>query len=408
MPATQEVQSGQYEETIEKGSLQKHIEYLRCNWWREDLPPNWADLPGTGFQMQTQLNLLGEESQWDKARWLSQTEQDIKGFILEYLAEGLVFPIFYKVKRGEGRVTAPLYGDKNIEDTVSEQERDGSVKRSVRKIQQFFLNSNTPDGALAIMTSPSGWSGFTDQEGRPIVYPDSQTHIFQKRTEEIVGFTIRTDFSLEEHRELLKRLQGYDIVLREATVSDYVNHVVGIIPVNTEMKIQNIVDTMKGTRIDISQSYFAYKDRSWDEVYRDLDRREELWRFDERTKEIVEEFKEYVFSHHLTREGVKEALAVTVFRVAKFLRGEKHHQVSKSYKGDIPYGHVLREVQSLPGCAGGGNDNFVDSITPRHTLSADVMNCVTCPFCNKIVDAILTEDEIICPDCKKSAKRSKS
>lgn len=34
-----------------------------------------------------------------------------------------------------------------------------------------------------------------------------------------------------------------------------------------------------------------------------------------------------------------------------------------------------------------------------------VMSCVTCPFCQETVDAILTEDKIICPKCNKSANR---
>lgn len=34
-----------------------------------------------------------------------------------------------------------------------------------------------------------------------------------------------------------------------------------------------------------------------------------------------------------------------------------------------------------------------------------VMNCVTCPFCKKIVDAIVTARTIKCPECKAEAKR---
>jgi len=35
----------------------------------------------------------------------------------------------------------------------------------------------------------------------------------------------------------------------------------------------------------------------------------------------------------------------------------------------------------------------------------DKMECVTCPFCSAIVDAILTPDKIVCPKCNKSASR---
>lgn len=33
------------------------------------------------------------------------------------------------------------------------------------------------------------------------------------------------------------------------------------------------------------------------------------------------------------------------------------------------------------------------------------MPCVTCPFCNKIVDAILTAKTISCPECKTTVNR---
>ncbi len=35
----------------------------------------------------------------------------------------------------------------------------------------------------------------------------------------------------------------------------------------------------------------------------------------------------------------------------------------------------------------------------------NLMPCVTCPFCKKIVDAILTPDTISCPQCKITVSR---
>lgn len=36
----------------------------------------------------------------------------------------------------------------------------------------------------------------------------------------------------------------------------------------------------------------------------------------------------------------------------------------------------------------------------------DLMRCVRCPFCLKIVDAILTKTHIACPECKVSVELS--
>jgi len=35
----------------------------------------------------------------------------------------------------------------------------------------------------------------------------------------------------------------------------------------------------------------------------------------------------------------------------------------------------------------------------------NLMPCVTCPFCKKLVDAILTAETITCPNCKVSVNR---
>lgn len=399
-------------------SLSEEIEYFRNHWPREGLPPNWADLPRTGFQIRTQLNLLFSQltdidhrgvRKEKLSRWLSQTEEDIKGFILEYLCEGLVFPIHYKIKEEEGRLTAPLYADKDIEDTVTSEERNGVVKQSVQRIKSFFLKS--PTGSLAIMTSPAGWSGLEDIEGRPIIYPDSQTYILQKMGEDVFGFTVRTDFRLKEHRELLRRLHMQDLLSENASVCDYVENVVGIAPIEKPMEIKDIVDLMRDVRSESPDgSLFAYKNRLWAEIYRDLGRREELWRFDERTKIMVEDFKDYILFHNLSKEAIKEALAVTILRIARFLRGEKrggYFPTETHPHPSLSYGRILKEVQALPGCAGGGSSkNLINSLTPRQTETADgVLKCVTCPFCKETVDAILTEDKIICPKCNKSANR---
>ena len=37
--------------------------------------------------------------------------------------------------------------------------------------------------------------------------------------------------------------------------------------------------------------------------------------------------------------------------------------------------------------------------------STEKMKCVTCPFCNKTVDAIVTSTKIICPECGAKADR---
>lgn len=378
-------------------SLQQEADYLRRNWRREGLPPNWDEFPGTGFQNKLQVDLIFSELQEGDPpeirkekllRALRRTETDIKGFNLEYLVEGLVFPIHYKIKwlNGRKRLVDPFY-DKLVVDTVSEEERKGSVKRALaEKIEPFLLDA--PDGSIAVMTSPSGWTGMRGNDRKFIEYPDSQTYIWQKKGEEVLGFTIRTDFKNVEHRELLGRLSFEKVALDEdSSVCDYVESIVGIIPMGRQIDIKEVVDVMRNVRDDLScGSTLAYKDRDWDEVYRDLDRRGELWRFDDQTKAWVEEFENYVLTSNLSRKEIGEMLATTILRISKFLRSGQLLKTTKetySYMADqhrISYGLVLAHVQELPGCAGGGGSksSLVNSITPRNGIESNSSHCDQC------------------------------
>lgn len=381
--------------------LKDEIFYLRQNYRREGLPEDWYRMSATGFQVDKQTNLLFSQLNTDdtpterffqKQRWLTQTDGDIKGFIIEYLTEKLVFPIHYTILPEEKRVVDRFYGNKDVEDIVSSEERNGSVKRSIKKVKDFFLDAK--DGSIAVMTSPAGWSGMKLSNGDSIVYPDSQTYIWKKQENEVWGFTVKTDFSYEEHRELLKRLT-FQTLPEDAPVTQYVETVAGIIPGDHSFDIKDIVNIMRDVRFDTTGGLpFAFKNRMWNEVYKDLDRREELWKYDVETEKIVQEFKNYFLSHDLSEKEIQEALSVTILRIARFLRSDKiQTRSSRSFSdnsstilGSLRYGDILDDVQKIPGCAGGGSTK-INSITPRAGIfGSDEHGALSfeCPSCGMV------------------------
>jgi hypothetical protein len=386
--------------------LSKHIEHFKKNWSQEGLPANWSDLPGTGFMINRQVDLIFSEFKENdsimlrkekKEKALNQTDRDIKGFILEYLAEGLVFPINYCIDT-DGHLVDRNYGNKKVIDIVSSEERNGSVRRAIgEKIEPFLASSL--DGSMAVMDSPSGWSGLHQEDGKAITFLDSQIYIFQKKGSEVVGFAIRTDFTSREHREFIRSLTGESLP-ENASVVDYIMRPALIDSSNNRFReIKDVARTMQDVRREISsESVLAYKNRAWNEVYRDIERGDELWHYDEVTKKMVQDFKDYVLTHEFSRTDVKEALAATILRIAKFLRHDrKENTLTHTKVVEIPlgrevvfsdfeidyaggstypqtrpleksfgYGRIFTEVQKLPGCAGGGSGtSLVKSITPR-------------------------------------------
>ncbi|MBF8250195.1 MAG: hypothetical protein HW400_796 [Candidatus Levybacteria bacterium] len=400
----------------ERSSLFDRIQYLKKNFRQEGLPDNWADLPGTGFMLNKQLDLLSLDDlgkNENKKKWLAQTSRDIKGFILEYLTEGLVFPINYAID-SNGHLIDKNYGNKRVVDIVSSEERNGSVKKVIgEKLEPFLVNAS--DGSIAVMDSPSGWSGLYQEDGRPINFPDSQTYVFQKKENNIVGFTIRTDFSDREHREFIRRILGEDLP-ENASAETYIRCGTALIDArnDTDLKeIKDVVRLMQDIRRDICKSFLAYKNRSWNEVYKDLERGDDLWHYDKITKDMVYELGDYVLDNKLNKQEIKEALAVTILRIAKFLRKDikvsvqeriiyptLNRQYSYDIKPEISYGSVLNEVQKLPGCAGGGSKStsLIDSITPRFGNSNPFeKSSGTCEHCEKNTG----DNHYHCPECKK-------
>lgn len=366
------------------------VNHLQEHWREEGLPSNWQELPATGFQMSLQMELLPDLfTEEDFNKWIGQTREDMTGFILEYLAQGLVFPIWYELAEvdGEKRIIMPLYGEKLMVDTVSEQERNGKVKTSLKELENYFVDA--PDASIAVMTSPAGWSGLkAPGTNTDIIFSDSQTYIFQKNGEEINGFSIRTDFSLAEHRKLISTLIGVELPAT-ASVCDYVT---ALVCMNGDQEssvvdIAGVVDLMK----DIRGSDFANGERKWEEIYQDLGRREALWTFEARTKAIFEQFVDFAESqlrnNSHDKNLIQQALAVTVLDIAKSIRGkpEKPRRTDDVVRGTIVfnlhrdplsppvsyivgYGNILKDVQQLPGCAGGGGTSkeiLVNALVPR-------------------------------------------
>ncbi len=388
----------------DNSSLEGEFHDLQREWIREE-EDEWYLLPGTGFNVKLQVELLrkdleeglekGESYEDIIEKWLQKTEQDIHGFKIEYLCEGLLFPIMLdkEVVNAEERIVAPLYGGKLFVDTVSEQERLGSVKKAIvgdpetgkEGIEHFLLTAHP--GSVSVMTSPPGWSGF---EG--ITYPDSQTYIWQiQEDRSIRGFTVRTDMEVKENIKLLETLGEDMSAMKGKNEQERLAGIVGT-PVflrgndEKQWSIEDIVNAIRS----VKHTKSAYKERGFDEIYDQLENPESLWTLDETTRKLVAEFRRYVWDQVYNGEGDREkniqrALGMTVLELAKRIRRPKREEIAyddewvgEEYSlggglvsGDR-YRDVLSDVQQLGGCNGGGGEGesmpdsyIVNSITPR-------------------------------------------
>ncbi len=399
-------------------------------------------LPGTGFHVDLQVNLLlsNLSSGVSFEDSMGQIGQDVQGFKVEYLTEQPVFPIVLDkvLHEGRTRLVGKLYGGKPVVESTSADERDGVVRESIQKIEERLLKANP--GSLAIMTSPKGWSGYQSREGileklneadvfegraKEVRYPDSQTYCFQVQEDgKIRGFTLKTDMDIFQNEKLLNKLGVSSEHFEEnldyrSRIKQAVRNLVFIGP-EKNLKIEDIAQKIQ----QIAGKETAYIDsldkrRNFSEMMQLLHNPEPLWALDEKTQDLVDQFTQYA-SYRITypderlKRDIEVALGLTVMKLMREVRPPKpriemqdraKNRLNSPMSVALDPRGTLEEMQQLAGCAGGGKDkDTVNSITPRAgELGDKKILCCTCPFCKEKVEAEIKDGTITCPKCAKSA-----
>ncbi len=392
-----------------EGRLTDYIRYFDMGWLSEGLPQDWYNLTKKiGFSMDSQMSLLQSLDPSDVNLWGKRTEQDLRGFCLEYLSDGLVYPFRY-TNQG-GKLVDKQY-KKEMLQMVSEKERNGAVVQSLSRIEDFFLDPHTPDNSIAVMPSPMGNSNLYTDNGDQIEYPDSYWFVMVKQQEQVKGFTIKTDFNLRECREAIKFLSGRTLPI-DAPLEEYVTSITlqkGDEQNSVHKVKMQVVQCLKEARESVSGwPAFSYQQRTWDEVLRDISFEDELYDFNDEREKVLEEFTSFVLSHPDSKLTLQKALAATILRLSReFLFNKKANTAEKDEDMDkrfsywsnqqVSYGQILDRVASIPGCAGGGSSVMVFSIIPllatvsseqkknicNHCQESSVDNHYHCTQCNK-------------------------
>lgn len=383
--------------------IEKHIEYLDRNWVSEGLSRNWYDIDDVGFSMKRQMRLLEEIG--DTQIWADQVERDVRGFGLEYLNRGTVFPFEYQVEGQE--FVDKKYGGRKMTDTVDARERNGAVLESLRRVQNHFLEG----GSSAVMVSPPGWTNLNMDNGTNITYIDTMIFHFVRDGDRIVGTTFRTDFNLEDAKKLIKQLTGQELS-PSATIIDCVR---AIALSNEDLPQVGEASDLVGILEKVRDSKYAYKNKTWVDMRYDVSRRDFLYDFDDKVGQIINDFKDYVTSGNHTELEIQKALAATFFRLSKYMLSDgkegKEQDIRAHREGNIytrtTYGQIMDEVRKIPGCAGGGSSvTSVTSITERGALMLEpdkygerTFNCPNVPKCGKLITR--PKDELVssCPHC---------
>lgn len=423
-PATYRAPHLRFVDPIEAERPQTELESLITrfdqNWREERLPRDWYNLKKkVGFSMDLQMNLLVDESPEALDEWTSRARLDVSRFTQEYLVRGSIHPYKWEMREGPSGVYLydPRY-KKAMVDTVSPKERNGSVVRALSVIENAIVNDGKK---VTVMPSPQGRTGLRADNGKEIEYPENYWFVDEVVGSEVFGYAIRTDFSLAESREAIKRLTGRELA-PDAPLEDYVSAVALISPEQGINSATDVVDILRDVRRSFGRPY-AYKTRGWEEVYDGLEKGEELYEMGKETDRIIVEMGEHLPVEGLSRIDRQKIIAATILRLSKLylVDDSDEYEIAhreenviwpKRFQIDEPtyygnYGQALDEVEKIPGCAGGGQAESVASIVDRLGIAGSGLGIklpedkygsreVECPSCGKI--SIRPKDKLI-PQC---------
>lgn len=388
------------------------IQYFDNNSQREGLSEDWYNLRSqrtfrqVGFMMRRQMDALKDPSDMDAvADWAGKTRRDLQGFKLEFLSDHNVYPRKYHIVRSLDptqpvRIEDPLYGRSkdpryqfaDIEEVVSEEERNGSIKRAMREIKTFMADA--PVGSMTVLTSPLGPSGLKTDDGQEIVYPDSYFFVKVKTSPtEVMNYTIKTNFNLQESRTVIAKLTGIELT-REDPIEAYAHALTKIQPgaKNGIHTIFDIVDLLEQVHpaapfVDKQNG----KVNTWRDVRDDIVQGEKLYGFDQATTAIIDEFSSYAEEGGHTKNDLQKAIAVAILRMGEqfFSRNQPRPFVKQSGRWITPgrigtFGDTLAKTAERPGCAGGGSATVSTAGGERNGLfdngNQEGFSCSECSY----------------------------
>lgn len=353
------------------------------------------DLRDAGLDVEKEMDgFLKRLRQYSLGVALSQVEMNIRSHLKEYPDQGLVLPNPKWIKDGKlidssGLPVIPM---------IKGDERDGAVLEASCKAEKHLVNCE--DG-MAVITSPTGWTGLRNSEGRLYDYMASQTVIFKRERGTIQSVTLVTDMTRQQNKQFLiemgvdpRKLEGQsekeeiaNIVRNPALLSPNLGESFSIEDIANKILAIRGRGDIKTHKIDGSTEI-----RPVSALLRDIRRVDQLLIFSERAEKYLAEFRQFVLLNAGNLENgfmvrkMAEEMKRTILKITGVIMDEKN--LSIPYPQAEAGGEFDREVaylKSLPGCANGRTSDWSilsGNIVAMQTLAEnpwlEPKECISC------------------------------
>ncbi len=385
----------------EGNHLRYEIDYQSfLNWWRN----NQERFNSLSFRIDNQVNLFSEQlKKGGIATALDQLRMDIYGYYLEYIRQEGIIPFSLKIN-SSGQVVGEFYGDKTIVEVVDPKERGGAVLEAMIDLQERLKNLDKNEVIFRI--SPSGWTGLGYE------YTETQTQVLWRDKDKFRGLTIRTQIELKQILSLISSL-GVEIPQHLNDQKEIIKWITSLnitLPYPIEEFIQWLMEAVNNQ--DHQGRDLKRQMNNW------LEKDSDFRRFDDIASLVnfLEARIKNLVNRSNSLEEIREKLPSLISFVLMAMAGDFQREKGDYDQGQIiidsstrflptaNYDKVFNYLQSLPGCAGGGNvsgDFVLTSFGTRAVVENDKYGSreFDCPHCGEKVlrpkDVLLEK----CPHC---------
>lgn len=268
----------------------------------------------------------------------------------------------------------------SIVDMTTEEEREGSVKRSVVKTQELLKDAK--EGDTVMIVSPPGWTARKESNGREIKYAEAEIFTFIKgEGRNIRALTFISELSLEECQQFKDHFVSPDpeVVKNKQTEREKIMDMVAnpIMVTGGKVKFEDILDRIEAIKGGEIMREANGANRTFKEAREFLSRGDELQKLPDLCEEIIQTYETYLrenianINDPNVYAAINQRMQLTVLEIAKTLKGGKAEAASKEvsffYKQAMAstnvidtkimqnnYDAQIAYLRTRPGCNGGG------------------------------------------------------
>ncbi len=312
-------------------------------------------------------------------RIVAENSANMRAYQWEYTMSDPI--LVNPVKQNKNGELVNSKSEYSILEMTSKNEREGAVWESVVKTQALLKEARVGESVMII--SPAGWSGRVDAQGKEIVYPEAEIFAFIKgEGSKIRALTFVADLNMQQCEEF----RAAFLKPEPQTEQKKFNEKEKIIKMTAspilvsggKIKFEDILDKIQSIKGGEIMREADGAGRTFSEARNFLARGDELQEMPELCEEVIETYEDYLrkniseINNPAVYGAVKQRMEMTVFEIAKILRGGKNetNQISNFYMQamnanniqlldtrvvDSNYNSIIHFLQTRPGCNGGGN-----------------------------------------------------